>query len=265
MLLPRLFLLFSLLCCNLGASAAPLALPALTAPVIDTTQTLPPAALTALNQRLSRLSTQTGSQIAILMLPTTQPESIEQFSIRLAEAWQIGRSKVDDGVIIIVAKEDRSTRIEVGYGLEGAIPDAIAKRIIAEEMTPHFSRGDFAGGLNAAIDRLEKLIAGEELPAPTEDSANRFDSPLIFLVLLVASMARAVFGIVGSIGISLLAAAITWFTFGSIVAAIGVGLFTFLISLIRFSPGSGGGRGGGGGGFSGGGGRFGGGGASGKW
>ena len=166
MLLPRLFLLFSLLCCNLGASAAPLALPALTAPVIDTTHTLPPAALTALNQRLTQLSTQTGSQIAILMLPTTQPESIEQFSIRLAETWQIGRSKVDDGVIIIVAKEDRSTRIEVGYGLEGAIPDAIAKRIIAEEMTPHFSRGDFAGGLNAAIDRLEKLIAGEELPAP---------------------------------------------------------------------------------------------------
>lgn len=181
------------------------------------------------------------------MLPTTQPESIEQFSIRLAETWQIGRSKVDDGVIIIVAKEDRSTRIEVGYGLEGAIPDAIAKRIIAEEMTPHFSRGDFAGGLNAAIDRLEKLIAGEELPAPTEDSANRFDSPLIFLVLLAASLARALFGMVGSIGISLVAAAITWFTFGSIVAAIGVGLFTFLISLIRFSPGSGGGRGGGGG------------------
>lgn len=271
--LRHLYALFFLFCAAGTATAAqPLALPPLTAPVVDHTQTLSPAALAALNERLTQLSTDKGSQIAILILPSTQPESIEQFSIRLAEHWKIGRSKIDDGVLIVVAKDDRTMRIEVGYGLEGAIPDAIAKRIIEEQMAPRFRDGDFAGGLTAAVDTLEKLIDGEQLPAPAEsanNTANRFDSPLVFLVLLGASMARALFGLAGSIGMALLAAGLTWFSFGSLAAALGIGLFTFAISFIRFSPGAGGGGGrgggGGGGGFSGGGGRFGGGGASGKW
>lgn len=272
-----LALLFLFCTACMATAAEPLTLPPLTAPVVDRTQTLAPEALAALNERLQRLSTDKGSQIAILILPSTQPESIEQFSIRLAEAWKIGRDKLDDGAIIVLAKDDRTMRIEVGYGLEGAIPDAVAKRIIEEQMAPRFRDGDFAGGLAAAVDTLEKLIDGEQLPAPADladDTANRFDSPLIFLVLLGASMARALFGLAGSIGMALLAAGITWFTFGSVVSALGIGLFTFAISFIRFSPGGGGGGGwgggsgsggSGGGGFSGGGGRFGGGGASGRW
>ena len=109
-----------------------------------------------------------GSQIAVLIVPTTQPEDIAQFGIRVAEAWKIGRKNVDDGVILIVAKEDRKLRLEVGYGLEGAIPDAIAKRVIAETITPFFKKGDYAGGIDAGVTQLMQLIEGETLPEPVK-------------------------------------------------------------------------------------------------
>src|SRR4029079_18540012 len=112
------------------------------------------------------LEVRKGSQIAVLMLPTTEPESIEQYSIRVAEAWKIGRKKIDDGALIVIAKNDRKLRIEVGYGLEGALNDATTRRIIAEIITPRFRSGDFAGGISAGIDRIIRVIDGEALPTP---------------------------------------------------------------------------------------------------
>ena len=150
----------------LGWSASEVALPTLTERVTDLTGTLSADEKASLTASLTALEKDKGAQVAIVMLPTTQPEAIEQFSIRLADAWKIGRKGVDDGVIIIVAKNDRKMRIEVGYGLEGAIPDAIAKRIVAEQMGPRFREGDFAGGLKAAVATLDKVIRGEPLPAP---------------------------------------------------------------------------------------------------
>ena len=107
-----------------------------------------------------------GSQIAVLIVPTTDGEAIEQFSLRVAEAWKIGRKKIDDGALLVVAKNDRHLRIEVGYGLEGALTDVTAKRIIDEIITPQFKTGDFAGGISAGVDRIIRIIDGEKLPAP---------------------------------------------------------------------------------------------------
>ena len=141
------------------------AVPPLSARVTDLSGTLSGAQQAQLEQQLAAFEQARGSQIAILIVPTTQPEAIEQYSIRVAEAWKIGRRKHDDGVLIVVAKNDRKMRIEVGYGLEGAIPDALAKRIIGETLAPKFKAGDFAGGLSAAVTQMQKLIEGESLPA----------------------------------------------------------------------------------------------------
>jgi uncharacterized protein len=253
-----------------GWSAGPLALPALSGRVVDTTATLSAVERSALNERLAQLETEKGAQVVVLIVPTTQPESIEQYGIRLAEAWKIGRRGVNDGVIVIVARDDRAMRIEVGYGLEGAIPDAIARRIIDEQMAPRFRQGDFAGGLNAAVDALSRLIGGEALPPPAAkpgDKGSSFDSDtLLFVAIFLASIARAIFGLLGSLAVSLLAGWLAWMSFGSLLAGLIAALLTFFASFLR--PGRGGGSwrgGGGGGGFSGGGGSFGGGGASGRW
>ena len=148
-----------------------IAIPPLKAHVTDLSGTLSAAQQAQLEQQLAAFETARGSQIAILIVPTTQPEVIEQFSIRVAEAWKIGRRKHDDGVLVTVAKNDRKMRIDVGYGLEGAIPDVVAKRIISETMAPKFRQGDFAGGLSAAVTQIETLIGGESLPPP--DSSDR--------------------------------------------------------------------------------------------
>jgi uncharacterized protein len=259
-----------------GWSADPVALPALVERVVDRTGTLSADDQTGLIARLSELEQAKGAQIAIVMLPTTQPESIEQFGIRLAEAWKIGRKGVDDGVIVIVAKEDRQMRIEVGYGLEGAIPDAIAKRIIDEQMAPRFREGDFAGGLRSTVELLAKAIDGEPLPPPGTQAQNKptdFDTDsLLFVAIFVASIARALFGIAGSLLVSALAGWMAWISFGSLIAALIAAVLTFGASFLRANGGgrgggwhSGGGGRSGGGGFSGGGGSFGGGGASGRW
>lgn len=253
-------------------SAGPLALPALSGRVVDTTATLNAAERGALNERLARLESDKGTQVVILIVPTTQPESIEQYGIRLAEAWKIGRRGVSDGVIVIVARDDRAMRIEVGYGLEGAIPDAIARRIIDEQMAPRFRQGDFAGGLSAAVDALGRLIGGEALPPPAAKPGKQgsaFDhNTLLFVAIFVASIARAIFGLLGSLAVSLLAGWLAWLTFGSLGAGLIAIVVTFLASFLRVGRGGnwrGGGGGFSGGGFSGGGGSFGGGGASGRW
>src|SRR5258708_4957862 len=155
-----------LLHAGLSPALGEVAVPPLSAHVTDLTGTLAAQQIRDLESRLAAFERDKGSQIAVLMLPSTQPETIEEYSIRLADAWKIGRARVDDGVILVVAKNDRKLRVEVGRGLEGAIPDAIAKRVIAEVIAPHFKANDFYGGIVAGTGALMKLIDAEDLPPP---------------------------------------------------------------------------------------------------
>ena len=134
--------------------------------MVDQTGTLAAGDIASLTQTLKDLETRKGSQIAVLIVPTTDGEAIEQYSLRVAEAWKIGRKKIDDGALLVIAKNDRRLRIEVGYGLEGALTDATTKRIIDEDITPKFKAGDFAGGVSAGVDRMVRVINGEKLPEP---------------------------------------------------------------------------------------------------
>lgn len=172
-----LLLLFAL------SAWAQVAVPDLSRRVTDLSGTLSAGQMAALDDKLAAFETHKGSQIALLIVPTTQPEDIAQFSMRVAEQWKIGRAKVDDGVILIVAKDDRKLRLEVGYGLEGAIPDAIAKRVITETITPYFKAGDYYGGIDAGVQQLMRLIEGEPLPAPSASKKGADDSPFIMLIV----------------------------------------------------------------------------------
>ena len=264
------------------AALAQVEIPELSRRVTDLTATLSVEQAAALENRLAAFEAKKGSQIAVLIIPTTQPEDIAQFGIRVAEAWKIGRKNVDDGVILIVAKEDRKLRLEVGYGLEGAIPDAIAKRVIAETITPLFKAGDFAGGIDAGVTQLMQLIEGETLPEPVEiPSAHLDEGSFMFILIggliagfiLSAIMGRVMGGMIAGLGTGAVAALL----FGLGFAAVLIGLMVFFIVGVRQSGGGGwssGGGGFGGGGFGGGsggswggggGGSFGGGGASGSW
>ena len=277
------YLLLVLFCLvgSLSFAADEIAIPPLTARVTDLTGTLTPDQKAQLENVLAQIETTKGAQVAILMLPTTQPETIEQFGIRLAEAWKVGRKGVDDGAIVIVAKDDRRMRIEVGYGLEGEIPDVIAKRIVSDVMTPHFKQGDFYGGLQAAVEAIGKIINGEALPEPRQRrstnafnlSGNIIPVAMIF-VFVIGGVLRAVLGRAAGASVGAAIAFFgAWLLLGSLFAAIIVALIAFVFTLAgggRFGgPGmggfGGGGFGGGGGGFSGGGGGFGGGGSSGSW
>src|SRR6266571_874291 len=271
----------------LGADEA--AVPPLKARVTDLTGTLTAAQIQTLEGRLRDFERGKGSQIAVLMLPSTQPETIEEYSIRVAEAWKIGRAKIDDGVILVVAKDDRKLRVEVGRGLEGAIPDAVAKRVVSDVIAPHFRSGDYYGGIAAGTDALMKLIEGEGLPAPRSGviingvhRAIDFQTIFLLFVALVVTGAifRRLFGRVIGAGISGgIVGAIVWLAAGAVAFAVIGGLIGFVVALVNglgsrrgnwasggWSGGGwsgGGGFGGGGGGFSGGGGGFSGGGASG--
>lgn len=271
----RLLLAFWLLLLPL-AGTAQVAVPALTARVTDQAGVLQPEQRASLESRLAALEQEKGSQIAILTVPTTQPETIEQYGIRVAESWQLGRKGVDDGLLILLAMDDRTMRIEVGYGLEGVIPDAVAKRVIAEIMTPYFRQGDFYGGLDAAVTQLSALVAGEPLPPPAKQKAASSIGDtlplLLFATIAVGGVLRAVFGrfLGGSISGGLVGL-LVWFLGGGLLFALILGLVAFVLTLsggMGGVGGMGGTRGGGfggGGGFSGGGGGFGGGGASGRW
>ncbi|HEY2863122.1 MAG TPA: YgcG family protein [Casimicrobiaceae bacterium] len=273
-------------------------IPQLTSAVTDLTGTLSPAERQALESKLRGWEARTTNQLAVLVLPTTAPEAIEQYSIRLGDAWKIGQKGKDNGAILLVAKNDKRIRIEVGYGLEGVLTDVTSRRIIAENIAPEFGKGDFAGGINAGVDRIMTVVdAGEPLPAATAQrrapSPRRFDFGTLLIVLLVAapvlgSVLRSIFGKLGG---SLLGGgivgAIAWFVASSLLIAGAAAVIGFIVMLFtgiagRGGPGillpggfgrggfggggfGGGGFGGGGGGFSGGGGGFGGGGASGGW
>jgi uncharacterized protein len=271
----RLLFAFLLLLTAVTA-VAEVAVPPLTGRVVDLAGVLQPAEQAALASRLAAFEQQKGSQIAVLIVPTTQPESIEQFGIRVVDQWKLGRKGVDDGLLILLAMEDRSMRIEVGYGLEGVIPDAVAKRVIAEIMTPYFRQGDFYGGLNAAVEQLIALVDGEPLPAPagkSTASGGSFEDMLpllLFGAIAVGGVLRAIFGrfVGGAIGGGLVGM-LVWLLGGGLLFALVLAIVAFIMTLSGGMGGVGGvgmGRGGmGGGGFSGGGGGFGGGGASGRW
>jgi uncharacterized protein len=250
--------------------------PELSRRVTDLTGTLNAEQVNSLENKLAAFEAQKGSQIAVLIVPTTQPKDIAEFGIEVADLWQIGRKGVDDGVILIVAKDDRKMRLEVGYGLEGVIPDAVAKRVIAETITPRFQAGDFSGGIDAGVTQLMKLIEGEALPTPSENSGENLGEGTFMSVLiggLIAGfalsviMGRVMGGMLAGLGSGMAASLLMGVAFS---AALFVGLMVFFIVGVRSTGGrgwsSGGGFGGGGGGsWGGGGGRFGGGGASGSW
>jgi uncharacterized protein len=272
------------------AAAAQQALPPVTSRVTDVTGTLTAAQRAALEERLAAFEAKKGAQIAVVLVETTDPETIEEYSFRLAEQVKPGRKQVDDGALLVVAIKDRALRIEVGYGLEGAIPDAIAKRIIAEDIVPHFKRGDYYGGIDAGVTRMIAAIEGEPLPPPSQRGERAQSGNLegvivigFMLVFVVGGIVRAIFGrFAGSGVIGGLAGLAGWLVLGSIAIAIGIALVAMFLSLAGGMAGGrrragwysgpwtrggfGGGWGGGGGGsWGGGGGGFGGGGASGRW
>jgi uncharacterized protein len=272
----------------MARALAEVAVPPLKAHVTDLTGTLTPVETAALEQKLIAFEQRKGSQIAVLIVPTTQPETIEQYGIRVAEQWKLGRKGVDDGALLLVAKDDRALRIEVGYGLEGPLPDAIAKRIVEDIIVPRFKQGDFSGGIDAGADAITKVVDGEPLPAPVAPPSRGAQdgsippSMLIIGFILVVVVAGALRSIIGRFPAALvtggLAGFIAWWIVSSLAAAAIVSIFVFVSSLMSGLPrsggngiGSGGGwgggglGGGGGGSWGGGGGGFGGGGASGRW
>ena len=260
--------------------------PPVKARVTDLTGTLNAQQKGDLEGRIAAFEARRGSQIAVLMLPTTKPEEIEQYSIRVAEAWKIGRKGVDDGLILIVAKDDRRLRIEVGYGLEGAIPDSVAKRVIEERITPRFRDGDFYGGVRDGVDQLIKLAEGEKLPPPQaaassgQPVSNAWPQFIVFgivLALIVGTMLKAVLGrFPGSLATGAGLGLIAWLAFGIAIGAAAL-VVGFLLAFLNTGTGGGGGWSSGGGGswggssggssssWGGGGGGFGGGGSSGRW
>ena len=287
--------LLALLVCWAFAAAADVAVPPLVGRVVDQTATLSGGDVASLQQTLKDFEARKGSQIAVLIVPTTAPETIEQYSLRAAEAWKIGRKKIDDGAVVVVAKDDRKLRIEVGYGLEGALTDVTSKRIIDEVITPKFRSGDFAGGISAGVDRIIRVIDGEKLPAPeprqqpSSDFLSHIDllNPFtLFAVFVVGSILRATLGrLIGAVATGGVVGLLAWLIAGSLVASIIAAFIAFVVTMFAETPtsssGHGGGRGWsggyGGGSYSGGssssgssdsgggGGSFGGGGASGSW
>lgn len=269
---------FWLLLIGLLASAAnaEVAVPPLSARVIDLTQTLNADQRQALEQTLAALEARKGAQIAVLLVLTTQPETIEQYARRVLDAWKLGRKGVDDGALLLIAKDDRALRIETQYGLEGVIPDAIAKRIIAEDITPHFKRGDFYGGINAGVTRMARLVEGEPLPPPREQSIawsslEDFLPMVLVGVFVVGGFLRMLFGHLLGAGIAGgVVGLLVWLFLGSLTLGVIGAIVAFVFVLLGGGRGgmggwSSGGGGWGGGGFSGGGGMGGGGGASGRW
>ena len=273
-----------------------LPVPPLSGRVIDQTATLSAAQLQALDAKLAAVEAKRGSQIVVLLVPTTLPEDIAAYGQRVADTWKIGRRDVGDGLLLIVAKNDRRMRIEVAKALEGAVPDLAAKRIIDAQLTPAFKLGDFAGGLNLAVDQLDARIGGEGLPEPgakggAGNTGFELQDLLMFLVVGMPIMGAVLTGVLGrklgSLATAGAVGTLCWWITASLLVAAGAGVIALVVvgvmglgsgrggrgggssgGPVIWGGGGGGFRsgGGGGGGFSsGGGGNFGGGGASGGW
>ena len=284
----RASLLAIALCWAVVSSGAQVPVPPPGGRVTDQTATLTDDQKSALEQVLRSFEARKGSQVAVLIVPSTAPETIEQYALRVAEQWKPGRKNVDDGALLVVAKDDRTLRIEVGYGLEGALTDAACKRIISEIIVPRFRQGDFYGGITAGVDRILRVIDGEPLPKPEErrPGGTRGIGPilpvLMILALVVGGVLHTVLGrFPGALVTGGAVSVVAWMLAGAISIALVAGLIAFLFTLLGggmggrglggggfgggFGGGGFGGGGFGGGGFSGGGGGFGGGGASGRW
>src|SRR5262245_13813365 len=199
------------------------AVPQLTGRVVDQTGTLSSGEIAQLTQTLADLEKRKGSQIAVLIVPTTDGEAIEQFSLRVAEAWKIGRKKVDDGALLVIAKNDRRLRIEVGYGLEGALTDVTTKRIIDEVITPKFKTGDFAGGVTAGVNRIIAIVNGEKLPEPApahwegDNPFDQFNPFWIMFALAVSGILRGALGrLIGSAATGGVLSVLAWLLFSSL-------------------------------------------------
>ena len=277
----------------LGASLMAVALnpvPALTGHVIDQTGTLTAEQLATLEQTLVIFEARKGSQLAVLMVASLAPEAIEPYALRVAELWKLGRKKVDDGAILVIAKDDRAMRIEVGYGLEGSLNDATSKRIISDTILPRFKQQDFYGGISAGVGQIIGVIDGESLPAqrnkPSASIGNiQQYAPILFILTIVfGGVLRASIGKVpGALVTGGVVAVAAWFIVGALSVALTAGVIGLFVTLLGGGMGGhglggyygggtggrrhgGGGFGGSGGGFSGGGGGgFGGGGATGRW
>ncbi len=292
----RYFLFISLfVAAKMGVAQEIIELPDIKSYVTDETGILSEGFKQQLESKLRGLEEEKGSQLVVVMIPTTGPEPIEDFTIRLAEEIVAGREGIDDGLILLIAKDDRRVRIEVGYGLEGAITDAQSRMIIENSITPRFKNGDFEGGISKGIDDLVHLVRGEPLPENTRKTESdgiglkNIFPILIFFFIVLPPLLTKIFGkfLGGALGTG------AAFVLGWILVSIGVGIMAAvfygvfaLFSAIGgrggrgggfgggrgyggfggFGGGGGGFSGGGGfGGFSGGGGSFGGGGASGSW
>jgi uncharacterized protein len=266
-------------------------IPPLTSHVMDLTNTLSAGERQALDSKLSAWEARTTNQLVVLIVPSTSPETIDDYGIRVADAWKIGQKGEDNGAIFIVAKDDKRMRIEVGYGFEGVLTDVTSRRIIGENVAPLFSQGKFAAGIDAGVDRIIAVVDdGKPLPPPGKTArkptrSGNIDFGTLFIVLLVAVpiVGGVLRSMLGNLGGSLvgggIAGAAAWFLAGSLLIAGAAGVIAFLIILFSILGGRGGWGGmgggggglgggfggGGGGGFSGGGGGFGGGGASGGW
>ncbi len=279
-MLRRLLLLFFCACSSLAAAGELQAVPPLTRHVVDSAGLLKAGQAEQLDQRLLQFEQRAASQIAVLIVPTTAPEAIEQYSIRVFDAWKLGRKGVNDGVLILIASQDHRLRIEVGYGLEGAIPDAVAKRIIAETIVPRLRAGDAYGGLVAAVEQLEGLIRGEQLPGSVQPAAampawDQLLLPLFFGATFLGAILCLLLGrFFGALATGGILGAVVWFMSASLLAAgtaLVLGLLYVLVTGGRVGLGGfggfgGGWRSGGGGAWGGGGGgSAGGGGASGSW
>ena len=278
----------------LVAGAAPafgeVAVPPLKARVTDLTGTLTAPQIQALETRLRDFERAKGSQVAVLMLPSTQPETPAQYGVRVYDEWKLGRKGIDDGVLVLVAKDDRRVWIVTGRGVEGPLPDAAVKRIVEEDITPRFKQGDFYGGIHAGVDRIMRTIEGEPLPPPRHAGQQsplfqhiEWIIPALIIVMIAQGILNSIFGRAVGAGLTGgVAGLLVWLIVGSLVIGTIVGVIAFVFGLLgvgamRHGSGwgggwnsgggfsGGGGFGGGGGGFSGGGGSTAGGGAGGSW
>lgn len=282
-LLRRLAVLWLLCWASLGGAQELVPVPPLQGRVTDLTGTLTAPQSAAIEQSLRAFEERKGTQIAVLIVSTTRPEAIEPYALRVVEQWKLGRRKVDDGALLLIAKDDRAVRIEVGYGIEGALNDATAARVISEVITPRFRQGDFYGGLTAGLDQIVRVLDGEVLPPSTRRGSTTADDgvgqgwPVLFIVALVLGgvVRRAIGRLPGALVVGGVLGAVAWLALGTLAIAAAAGVTGFFVTLLGIGMGGHGGMHGhggyrsggfgGGGGFSGGGGGFGGGGASGRW
>ena len=268
----------------LGAACAhaDVVVPPLTSRVTDETGTLTSDQMASLEKTLREFEAKRGAQISVLVVPTTEPETIEQYSMRVVEQWKLGRKNADDGALLIIAKNDRTLRIEVGYGLEGVLTDATSNRIINEAIVPRFRNGDFYGGITAGLESMMRVTSGEQLPPPrrqhgASDGAGRLLPVLFLLTVMAGGVLRAMLGrLPGAVVTGGVVGVLAWFFSEALFVAIAAGLMALLFTLLGGGVRAAGGRfiGGSGGSsgrdsnrdiFRGGGGGFGGGGASGRW